>query len=541
MDVRRDRYVPMRDGVRLSLDVYGTTGGGARPSVLIRIPYVKGLSSSGIMTASPWAALTADGLSAAAVMGQRAATADSLEVIVGRLVREGYVVVVSDTRGTGYSEGAYDYYNMSGGPWDGYDTVEWMAAQPWSDGKVGLWGVSASGVLAYLTAITRPPHLAALVANLCPADFYHDQWYPGGLYRLEDRMRWVMGMQSTTAPLDPGPPGAPGYQDKRAVYESRYVNHFERMRRGLSPVDLDWATEYTTHDTYDEFWRSRSLVPRLADVGVPTLNVGVLFDHFISGTLSYHKGLDVPRRLAITPGALDVTGTAGDGGIPDVTVAWFDHFLRGRTSDVADNPPVRTFLTGVDSWSDLGSWPRAGGQPSEVLFLSDGLALSREPGGAASASLVHDPGNPHRTARDTADQRSFEDGAITFTTATLGADLAVVGSPRLEVLAESAAADFDICARLVDVAPNGRTRLVQVSGRRASHRESHTSPTPVAAGETVRIPVVFRGVTHVFQRGHRIRLVIAAADHPFFAPSPIPATIRIALGEHGSRISLPLG
>jgi hypothetical protein len=290
MAAENDIYIPMRDGTGISADVYRPGSVRRGPVVLIRTPYVKNLAVSPTST-SGWITLGADGRPPSVMTGMRAATEQLMERSVAALTEAGYAVVLSDSRGTGYAEGTYDYYNIEGGPLDGFDTVEWIAEQPWCDGNVGMWGLSGSAVLAYAAALTSPPHLKAVAAYMCPADFYLDQWFPGGMFRYEDRLRWPMLMQDCIAPLDPGPADAPAYERKRRVFERRYYRHYERMTSGLSPVPLDWATECVSHDSYDEFWQARSFDRRLAGVTAAVLNVGVLHDHFIRGTMRFHQGL----------------------------------------------------------------------------------------------------------------------------------------------------------------------------------------------------------------------------------------------------------
>src|SRR5205823_2905124 len=132
------------------------------------------------------------------------------------LVEAGFVVAVADARGTGYSEGDYDYYNLAGGPFDGYDLVEWLAAQPWCTGSVGMFGPSAAAIACYLTALTHPPHLVAMSPNMHPGDFYFDQWFVGGVFRWANRIQWATLMQSCIGLVDPGPLDSPNYERKRA-------------------------------------------------------------------------------------------------------------------------------------------------------------------------------------------------------------------------------------------------------------------------------------------------------------------------------------
>jgi hypothetical protein len=538
MAAETDVYIPMRDGIHVSADVYRPDSVRRGPVVLIRTPYVKNLSVSPTNT-STWATLGADGRPPAVMTGMRAAIDQLRERSIATLLEAGYAVVVSDSRGTGYAEGSYDYYNVEGGPLDGYDTVEWIAEQPWCDGNVGMWGLSGSAVLAYAAALTSPPHLKAVAAYMCPADFYLDQWFPGGLFRYEDRLRWPMLMQDCTAPLDPGPADGPSYERKRLVFEQRYYQHYERMTRGLSPVPLDWATECLSHDRYDGFWQARSFARRLGGVTAPVLNVGVLHDHFIRGTMRYHEGLGVPRRLLLVPGALDLDATAGDGGLAQLQLRWFDYFLRGAENGVLDEPGVRYYLTGARQWTDQQDWPAAT-QPTPLFLTAGGLAWD-PPGRAGSHLLSHDPAAPNRTPGDAGDQRPFGAGALTFTTAPLERDITVAGSPRLSLSAVPGAADVDFCVRLSDVFPDGSAHLLNVGALKGSHARSHEQPADLEAGHAGQFDVEILTVTNVFRRGHRIRVDVSGSDFPFYAPNPVKSQTDVLHGgDDPSRLMLPV-
>ena len=346
--------------------------------------------------------------------GMRAATEQLMQRSVDALVEAGYAVVLSDSRGTGYAEGTYDYYNIEGGPFDGYDTVEWIAEQPWCDGNVGLWGLSGSAVLAYAAALTSPPHLKAVAAYMCPADFYLDQWYPGGMFRYEDRMRWPMLMQDCIAPLDPGPADGPAYERKRLVFEQRYYRHYERMTRGLNPVPLDWATQCVSHDSYDEFWQARSFDRQLAGVTAPVLNVGVLHDHFIRGTMRFHEGLSVPRRLLLVPGALD-TGRQRrrrrPGRAADQVVRLLPARHRERRAGRAGRAVFPDRRPAVDGPAGLAGRRRAHAalpdRPRRRQSGGDGgLAWSRPAGQAPCCSRTTPPPRPGHPATPATSGRS---------------------------------------------------------------------------------------------------------------------------------------
>jgi uncharacterized protein len=543
-----DIYIPMRDGIHISADVYRPDSVSRGPVVLIRTPYIKNLAVSPTRTSS-WVMLGADGRPPTARAGMRAATEQLMERSIAALVEAGYAVVLSDSRGTGYAEGTYDYYNVEGGPLDGFDTVEWIAEQPGCDGNVGMWGGSANAVLAYAAALTSPPHLKAVVACMCPADFYLDQWFPGGMFRYEDRLRWTMLMNDCIAPLDPGPADGPAYERKRLVFEQRYYRHYERMTRGLSPVPLDWAAECLSHDSYDEFWQARSFDRRLAGVTAPVLNVGVLHDHFIRGTMRFHEGLTVPRRMVLIPGALDLDASAGDGGLAGLQIRWFDYFLRGTENGVLDEPAVRYYLTGARQWTDQPEWPSAAEQTPLFLTAPGGAADSRGDGGLAweptgrggSLQLSHDPAAPSRTPADIGDQRSFGPGALTFTTPPLARDLTVAGMPRLVLSAAPGAADVDFCVRLSDVFPDGSAHLLNVGALKGRHVHSHEQPADLEPGLAYQFDIEILTVTNVFRRGHRIRVDVSGSDFPFYAPNPVKSQTDVFCGgDDPSRLILPV-
>ena len=126
-------------------------------------------------------------------------------------------------------------------------------------------GSSAAAISCYITALTNPPHLEAMAANMHPGDFYFDQWRVGGVFRLDNRIGWSVGMFARTSPIDPGDPAAPSYEAKPAVYEARFAHFGERVAAGKNAANLDWLTEMYQHDAYDEFWKAQLHRPALAD------------------------------------------------------------------------------------------------------------------------------------------------------------------------------------------------------------------------------------------------------------------------------------
>src|ERR1700730_3010343 len=254
MELEKDVYVPMRDGVHLAVDLYHPEGGAPSAGVLLVTPYLKDAVFE--------APLGADGRPVPLPLPPLPPGVNPMLLSVRPLVEAGFAVVVADARGTGYSEGDYDYYNFKGGAFDGYDLVEWIAGQPWCDGSMGMMGGSAAAISCYITALTHPPHLKAMAPNMHPADFYFDQWRIGGVFRYENRISWSTGMHARISPIAPGDPASANYERKRAVYEQRFHQFYERIAAGRNASGLDWLTEMYQRDVYDEFWRSKSFLAR---------------------------------------------------------------------------------------------------------------------------------------------------------------------------------------------------------------------------------------------------------------------------------------
>ncbi len=541
MEIDKDVYVAMRDGVHLAVDLYRPKILTHHAAVLLVTPYCK---DARFAMPLGW-----DGRQVPLPMPPMPAGFNPMLMSVKPLVDAGFVVVVADARGTGFSEGEFDYYNLEGGPFDGYDMVEWIAEQTWCDGNVAIMGGSAAAISCYLTALTQPPHLKAMAPNMHPGDFYFDQWRIGGVFRLDNRIGWAKAMYANITPIDPGDRAAPSYERKRAVYEARTEQSSRRLSAGQNIANLDWLTEMYKHAEYDEFWKSRSVIARADEITIPPLHGGVWFDHFIRGTLTSHGAIAVPKRLFVGPGSLITRFDLGDGGLTALTVAWFDHFLRGADNGVMDGPAARLYLLGAEQYVDEPVWPvrteawelfLAPGASGSAESINDGV-LAVEVATPGRVSMRHDPNAPVRTCADPGDQRPFERGCLTFTTAPLETDVEVIGAPRLVLYATTDASDVDFCVRLCDVFEDGRSRLLNVGALKGSHVASHEHPTPLETGATYCFDIEIWATANRFAKGHRIRVDVAASDYPFFEANPWPSTTEIIFDEqHRSRLVLPV-
>jgi uncharacterized protein len=543
MQVDKDVYVPMRDGISLAVDLYRPDELTAHAAILLVTPYQKDaafgmpLASDGRPIPSPPLPPMPPGT-------------NPMLLSVAPLTTAGFVVAVADARGTGFSEGIYDYYNFDGGPFDGYDLIEWLAEQAWCTGKVGIMGGSAAAISCYITALTKPPHLVAMSANMHPADFYFDQWRIGGVFRWENRISWSIGMQVRIGPIDPGPVDGPSYERKRAVYEARFHAYGERIAAGRNPMNLDWLTDLYQRDAYDELWRERSFRRRSGEIDIPTLHGGVWFDHFIRGTLSSHEAIDVPKRLFVSPGSLATRTDLGDGGFGKIQLNWFDHFLRDADNGVLDEPAVRLYLMGREEYIDEPAWPVPANELELFLCstrsgsassLNDGSLVAQPATDETPDVVDHDPASPNRSPREVNDQRSFETGCLTFSSEPLDEDLEVIGTPRLVLYASTDAADVDWCVRLCDVDEAGCSKLLNTGALKGSHVDSHESPRALVPGQVYRFEVEVWPIANLFRRGHRVRISVSTSDFPFFESNPMASSNQVFHdGHRPSALALPV-
>lgn len=537
--VEKDVYIPMRDGVGLATDLYYPAHLTSHAALLVVTPYSKDpqrpiVELDGLGRRIPFA----DGDAPSPEL------IDSVLPMVTPFVDAGFVVAVADARGTGYSEGIYDYYNLDSGPYDGYDLVEWLAAQPWCSGAVGMMGGSASAIYCYITALTAPPHLRAMTASVHPGDLYFDQWRIGGVFRWDGRINWAREIGATTQPVDPGDPAAPGHERKRAVYQARSRYAGDRLAEGKGLVDLDWLTDMYQRDRYDEFWQSRSFVARASEISIPTLHGGVWYDHFIRGTLTSHAAIDAPKRLFVGPGNLATRIDGGEGGFGAVSVAWFERFLCDVDNGVERGPAARFYLMGAEEYVDVDEWPIPTTDTELFLHgttLGGTLSSDRPAGDEVPDAIVHDPGAPNITPIDVFDQRDFEAGCLTFTSEPLGEESIVIGSPRLVLYASTDAPDVDWCIRLCDVDETGRSKLLNTGALKGSHVESHERPSPLVAGRVYRFDIEIWAIANLFRVGHRIRVDVSTSDFPFFEVNPHPShNLVFHDRERPSRLVLPI-
>ena len=539
LKVETDVAVPMRDGTVLRADVYRPDGPGPFPVLLQRTPYDK---------ATPGAMLSLDPLKSA---------------------KHGYAAIIQDTRGRYTSEGVF--YCFRDEINDGYDTVEWAAAQPWSSGKVGMYGASYVGATQWLASLSRPPHLTAIMPNVTASN-YHEGWtYQGGAFELGFNVSWTMG-QLTLANIKSISSGK-AVSDEAREELGRAVDSMESAFKHLPTAELPYLKEglaeyyydWLAHPDYDDYWKALSIEENHSRLNVPAYHIGGWYDIFLGGTIRNYLGMrekgdgDEVRRgqkLLIGPWQHTSRGTSLVGShyfglasdslaidLDGIHLRWFDHWLKGIDNGILEEPPVRIFVMGDDVWRSEDQWPPARAQVVNYYLHSGGGANSAHGDGVLSTDapaeeppdvFLYNPANPVPTrggslccnayfmssgAFDQGEVEARQD-VLVYSTPPLEREVEVTGPVTVTLWAASSATDTDFTAKLVDVCDHGCTRNVIDGIIRARYRDSTASPTPIEPGRAYRYTIDLWATSNVFKRGHRIRVEVSSSNFPRFDRNP---------------------
>ena len=475
-----------------------------------------------------------------------------------RAAARGYVVFLQDVRGRYTSDG--EWYPFLHESEDGYDTVEWVAAQPYSDGRVGMFGASYVGATQMLAAIAHPPHLAGICPVVTASD-YHNGWtYQDGAFEQWFDESWTRGLaqesvlhqieQMPSHPEDVNTLPLTAY----SIFNRNLAAEIDTSTSAIAPYFLDWLA----HPSYDEYWKRWSIEEHYADIRVPVLHVAAWYDIFLGGSLRNYVGL---KTRAATEEArrgqhllVTIGGHAGEGrkiGEVDfgpeaekfreneVSLDWYNFLFKGERNEFATKKPVRIFVMGMNQWRDEDDWPLARAKSTRYFLHSQGRAntahgngsLSTDaPGTEHSDEFVYDPGNPVPTiggplccdsdhlAPGPRDQRSVEEreGVLVYSTSPFDHDVEVTGPVRLEFFAASSAADTDFTAKLLDVAPDGTAINLTEGILRARYRDSQATPAPLIPGQAYPLSIDLWATSNVFREGHRLRLELSSSNFPRF-------------------------
>jgi len=506
----------MRDGVVLRADIYRPKAEGRFPVLLTRTPYDK-------REEAQFANLAA---------------------------ARGYVVIAQDVRGRYASEG--EWYPFKHESQDGYDTVEWAAALPYSNGKVGMYGGSYVGATQMLAAIASPPHLAG-IQPVVTASNYHENWtYQGGAFEQWFDQSWTTILAENT--LDrrvARNSSAPRWKMKLPLTE------YPLLDLGTAQGLADYYLEWLAHPNYDDYWKQWSIEENFARIQVPALHVAAWYDIFQDGTLrnylgiKAHGGSEAARngqRLMVVVG-----GHAGAGPVIgdvdfgkesafddyDTVLRWYDFLLKGIDNGIGSEKPVKLFVMGKNTWREESAWPLERAQEVRYYLHAAKRANSLSGDGALSTALpaeepadkyVYDPADPVPTRGgplccDAAgeppgafDQRPAEnrEDVLVYTTPAFEQDTEVTGPMRLELYASSSAVDTDFTGKLVDVSPDGYARNLTEGILRARYRGSREKPELMNPGQVYKLTISLWSTSNVFLAGHRLRLEVSSSNFPRF-------------------------
>jgi hypothetical protein len=523
--VERDVAAEKRDGTVLYADVYRPSfGNGPWPVLLIRQPYDKAHAMTFSYAHPSWYA------------------------------SRGYMVVSQDVRGRWSSGGEFSPFRNE--MEDGYDTVEWAASLSGSSGKVGMYGFSYGGATQLQAAAARPPHLTCICPAFCTPQFYEGWAYNGGAFSLAFNLSWSLYLAADTARRR----GLSQYEATlRKALKSMHdwwdwlpMNTFPLLKAyELAPYFFEWLE----HPAYDAYWQRWSIDRLYPSITVPALHIGGWYDIFRDGVLSLFEGLTrnagsriarENQKLVMGPyyhnpwsqviGSCDL-GAAASNPVDVLQIRWYDHWLKGAENGIMEEPGVRYFVLGENSWRESAQWPPAPSSAVTFYLHSGGMAnslggdgtLSREPPGEQPPDVyVYDPGDPVPSMggqsccipgvspMGPADQRSVEacNQVLVYTGPPLGQPVTVAGPVEAFLWVATDVPDTDFCVKLVDVFPDGRAINLTSGILRAKYRKSLESPELLSPREVYPLRIFGGSTAAVFRAGHRIRIEVTSSNFP---------------------------
>jgi putative CocE/NonD family hydrolase len=542
--VEESVMVPMRDGVALSTDLYFPDGAeGPLPAILIRTAYGK-------TSTIDW------------------------NPAYRALISRGYVVAIQDVRGRYESEG--EYVVAKGRREDGYDTVDWLVSQDWSNGKVGTAGCSYLGETQIVLAAAKHPNHVAAIPMSASSGFYAPgrAWssFDGGVFELAQTAGWFA---SNGTQIFYGPPPSIDRQDWFRSPASKLFSQapkidfdaylklvptlptFDILRRaGLPPTEYEkWATSLPD----GEFFRTKDLAQSSDTFDVPAVFMDSWYDYGPAETIemfrlfqenaqsetarknqfliigpSTHCGYTEATERTIV-GARDLGDARLD--FMDLQLRWYDYWLKGIDNGITEMPKIRYYVMGLNKWKTSASWPPEG-TTHQIWHLNsgghansrngDGLLQMAVPPNNGSDSFNYDPAFPvpslggHTCCTGTEteaggyDQSEIElrDDVLVYTSGVLTKGIEVTGALEVILYVSSSAPDTDFTAKLVDVYPDGRAFNIQEGALRMRYRNSLSEAELMEPGEVYEAHLDLHATSNYFGPGHRIRLEVSSSNFP---------------------------
>ncbi|HMK54832.1 MAG TPA: CocE/NonD family hydrolase [Methanobacteriaceae archaeon] len=529
----------MRDGVKLISDVWMPQPDGKYPVILIRTPYGR---------SAPYMNYTA--------MGEYFAS-------------HGYVFMVQDVRGKGDSQGDFNFLFQEGQ--DGYDTIEWAANQPWANGKVGMMGSSYMGADQWLAAREKPPHLTCIAPTSATGRYMEEIPSIGGVFYMGWVLPWTLQNNGRTQDLNTQ------NINLTAAFNHRPLINADEVIGTSVPL----YRQFLEHSTMDDYWKRIQFTEQdFTQFSLPTMTTCGWFDTDQPGALFYWRGVkkNFPNQndqyiiigpwihsATFEPGAqlskigdLPVSGARID--VYGNHLSFFDHYLKNQTNttnnsdNTTDNsnlPQATVYLTGINKWINLTTYPPEDINITPLYLQSEGQANTYNGNGflvwslnnsantssantslnntnASSDSYTYDPANPRPVAMGsfavdclTTENRS---DVLVYTTSSLEEPVMILGPVAVELYAASDTKDTDFTARVLDVYPNGTAINLgpeECGGAiRARFRQGFDKEVLLEPGKIEKYRIELFDIGHVFLAGHKIRIEISSSAYPMLHPNP---------------------
>jgi len=498
----------MSDGVNLVSDIYRPKSGECYPSILIRSPYGKGSSSH------------------------------AYPLIANIFCSQGYVVIIQDVRGKYGSEGAF--YPFENEYRDGTDTVKWMKDQPWSDGKVAIWGFSYLGSCAWVMTTNPLESVKTVIPMFCCQNAYTG-WLDGGVPYLKDILMWLLkhhgrkGRVVTHKEVD------------EIILQLPVLQFDKRLEDGMETFK-----KWMYHLETDEYWTAFSVSHRRQEIDMPIFFVGGWFDRFVNNTMN-----DFCETVKVDPGSQTsrsrlIVGPWGHKPTVEYPhfnfgyyakfrhqfnpmVRWMNYWLKGAAWDFDDNHPIDYFMMGKNEWRKSATWPPENSKECSYYLHSEGSAngfngngtLSiNKPKSANSDHFVYGPEDPVPSIGNRMLYGNMTDGPreqselynrkdiLFYQTAPLDENIEIAGPVKVVLFISSTAIDTDFTAKLCDVFPDGKSYFIINGFVRMRFLDAVKATHGIEAGKIYRVEFLVSHTAYTFLRGHRLQLQISSSDFP---------------------------
>jgi uncharacterized protein len=493
-----------RDYVRLDADLYYPDSLGEFPVLLMRQPYGRKIASTVVYAHPSWYA------------------------------SQGYLVVIQDVRGRGTSQGEFKLFANE--IEDGLETLNWAAQLPQSNGKVGMYGFSYQGMTQLYAAVHQPPALKTICPAMIAYNLYQDWAYENNAFCLQMNLGWAIQLASETAKL----------KGDQETFQKLYAASRNLPLLDKIPVNPNILKELAPDSFYhdwlnrsedDPYWQNLSPEFLLEKVDLPMLHIGGWFDPHLRGNFKLYQNMknksQFPQHLIVGPwghlpwgrktGEINY-GQSASSFIDEYQIAWFDHFLKGKQSQLLEKLPIQLFEMGSNQWRNLEALNS--NQQQTFYLKSNGLANIQENAGQLVTDLlldmpkiidtiVHDPWRPvpslggHAGFPSGSFERSHLDtrfDVLTYTSQPLTKDLFLQGEIKVEINVQGDTASFDLCAIVSEVYPDG-----SVYNFSQSYRRVNTSETE----QTILFSL--QPICMKLAQGNAIRLSLSGANFPAYA------------------------